>query len=111
MMAAVMFQGPPFLKGKGSLGSHSIILDPSLHYLKFSNGGPDDPLFAKMGALKQNRVHHLQIWNNAYVVGVIFLSGQVLQNFLTCVAFFKNLRQYRALDPSLVIWPTLCNEN
>ena len=30
MMAAVMFQGPPFLKVEGSLGPHFIILDLSL---------------------------------------------------------------------------------
>ena len=29
-MAAIMFQGPPFLEVGGSLGSHFIILDPSL---------------------------------------------------------------------------------
>ena len=32
MMAAIMFQGPPFLKVGGSLGPHLIILDPSLRY-------------------------------------------------------------------------------
>ena len=32
MTAAIMFQGPPFLKVAGLLGPHFIILDPS-HYI------------------------------------------------------------------------------
>ena len=35
MMGAVLFQGPAFLKVGGSLGPHSIILDPSLE--KYTN--------------------------------------------------------------------------
>ena len=64
-MAAVMFQGPPFLEVGGSFGPHFIILDPSL-----SSGstilerGPTSPQFWKWGSLKQNMGHCFGVMNN-----------------------------------------------
>ena len=67
-------------------------------------GAQRAPYFQKCGPFKHNGSHRISVTNNSNDL-FRFSEGLVSHNFHVCAAFFKTVREFHALDPSL------CNLN
>ena len=75
-MAAIVFQGPPFLKVEGSLGLYFIILDPSLgvdYYFSQAYGGLRGAVaFSLVAMIDAKALPHQPMFLTTTLVVVLF---------------------------------------